>query len=103
VFTRKTLAGEFIVVNRALVRTLEERGCGTSGQGGYHHERGVRPGLDEDLVPRTWALFKTSMGPQAEGSLDHAATVPYVCQSQSTAFHVSADTRQGAGGFVLWL
>jgi hypothetical protein len=80
-FTRKTLAGEFIVVNRALVRTLEERGLWNERQEAIIMNE-VRPGLDEDLVPGTYRHFKT-VGPQAEGSSDHAATVPLTSASPS--------------------
>jgi hypothetical protein len=99
-FTRKTLAGEFIVVNRALVRA---GGAGWNERvGGYHHERGVRPGLDEDLVPGH-TLFKTVWDLKQKVLLDHA-TVPLTSASPNPpTFSCQRDARQGAGGFVLWV
>jgi hypothetical protein len=100
-FTRKTLAGEFIVVNRALVRA---GGAGWNERvGGYHHERGVRPGLDEDLVPGRTDT-SDGVGPQAEGSSGSRNRAPYVCQSQSTNLFMSAPTRgKVQAAFVLWV
>jgi hypothetical protein len=103
-FTRETLAGEFIVVNRALVRTLEERGLWNERSRAIIMNEGSVQGSTRTSYPGQWDLQDGSMGPQAEGSSgsrrNRALRLPVPIHQRHS---VSADTRQGAGGFVLWL
>ena len=84
IFTRRTLAGEFAVVNRYLVRDLER---------GDHWDEATRnliardrgsvarvPGLSE----RKRAVYATAWEMSQKWLVDHAAARgPFVCQSQS--------------------
>lgn len=94
-FTRKTLAGEFIVVNRALVRMLDERGLWNEKvKEAIIMAEGSVQGLD-DLVPKDiQELFKTVWDLKQKVLLAHARNrAPYVCQSQSTNLFMAAPTR----------
>jgi ribonucleoside-diphosphate reductase alpha chain len=94
-FTRKTLAGEFIVVNRALVRMLDERGLWNEQvKEAIIMAEGSVQGLD-DLVPADiQVLFKTVWDLKQKVLLAHARNrSPYVCQSQSTNLFMEAPTR----------
>jgi hypothetical protein len=72
--------GEFIVVNRALVRMLDEREWNEQGQGGDHHERGPSRAR-RGLAPADTRRFKT-VWDLAEGPGTHA-TEPLTSASPS--------------------
>jgi ribonucleoside-diphosphate reductase alpha chain/ribonucleoside-diphosphate reductase subunit M1 len=81
-YTRKTLAGEFIVVNKKLVEMLErtmERGS----QEGDYHQRGSIKGID--LIPvEIQKLFQTVWDLKQKILLQHARTrAPYVCRPRA--------------------
>jgi ribonucleoside-diphosphate reductase alpha subunit len=91
VFKRTTLAGEFIVVNRCLMRRLLERGLWTEAL----RERllaadGSVQGLEE--VPEDLkAVFRTVWEVRQKSVVDHsAARGPFVDQSQSQNLFFSA-------------
>jgi ribonucleotide reductase alpha subunit len=84
IFTRRTLAGEFIVINKHLVAALLEKGLWTvalkdliiANNGSV---QGVA-GIPEDIQ----ALFKTVWEIKQKTLIDMAAERgPYICQSQS--------------------
>ena len=84
IFTRRTLAGEFIIVNRHLVRALMEAGVWSEGlKDRIIANNGSVQGLAE--VPETvQRVFKTVWEIKQKTLIDMAAERgPYVCQSQS--------------------
>lgn len=89
-YSRRTLAGEFAVVNRHLVRDLAARGLWTPGLKDRILERdGSVQGLAE--VPEDLQrLYKTAWDLSMKTVIDMAADRgPYVCQSQSTNLFVA--------------
>lgn len=94
IYARKTLAGEFTVVNEYLVRDLRERGLWSTEM--QHliiaHEGSIQriPGMPEDLR----ALYKTVWEIKQRTIIDMAADrAPYIDQSQSMNLHVKDVTR----------
>lgn len=95
-FTRKTLAGEFIVVNRSLVRTLDERGLWNERvKEAIMKNDGSVAGLD-DLVPAdVQALYMTVWDLKQKVLIDHARNrAAFVDQSQSMNLFMAAPTRK---------
>ena len=84
IFTRRTLAGEFIVINKYLVAALLARGLWTTEMkdaiiGNNGSVQGV-PGVPEDIQ----RIFKTVWEVKQKTLIDMAADRgPYICQSQS--------------------
>lgn len=84
IFTRRTLAGEFIVVNKHLVRALLERGLWSEAMknqiiANNGSVQGL-PDVPEDLQ----RIFKTVWEIKQKTLIDMAADRgPYICQSQS--------------------
>ena len=84
IFTRRTLAGEFIVINKHLVAALLQRGLWTTEMkdaiiGNNGSVQGV-PGVPEDIQ----RIFKTVWEVKQKTLIDMAADRgPYICQSQS--------------------
>jgi ribonucleoside-diphosphate reductase alpha chain len=84
IFTRRTLAGEFIVLNRHLVAALLSRGLWTPELkdaiiGNNGSVQGL-PGVPEDIQ----RVFKTVWEIKQKTLIDMAADRgPYICQSQS--------------------
>ena len=84
IFTRRTLAGEFIVVNKHLVSALLAKGLWTTEMkdaiiGNNGSIQGV-PGIPEDIQ----RVFKTVWEIKQKTLIDMAAERgPYICQSQS--------------------
>jgi ribonucleotide reductase alpha subunit len=84
IFTRRTLAGEFIVLNKHLVAALLERGLWTTEMkdaiiGNNGSVQGLA-GVPEDLQ----RIFKTVWEIKQKTLIDMAADRgPYICQSQS--------------------
>jgi ribonucleotide reductase alpha subunit len=94
-FKRKTLAGEFVVVNRMLVDELDRRGLwGPAMKEAIIEAEGSVARLD--AVPAdVRALFQTAWDVKQSVVLRHArARSPYVCQSQSTNIFMEAPTRE---------
>jgi len=90
IFTRRTLAGEFIVVNKHLVRALLERGLWTTEvKDAIIRNNGSVLGLAE--VPADiQAVFKTVWEIKQKTLIDMAADRgPYICQSQSLNLFLS--------------
>jgi ribonucleoside-diphosphate reductase alpha chain len=84
IFTRRTLAGEFIVVNKHLVHALLSRGLWTTEMkdaiiANNGSVQGV-PGVPEDIQ----RIYKTVWEIKQKTLIDMAADRgPYICQSQS--------------------
>jgi ribonucleotide reductase alpha subunit len=99
--TRKTLAGEFIVVNKKLVEMLERKDYGTKSQEGDYHQRGSIKGID--LIPSNSKLFQTVWDLKQKILLQHARTrAPYVCRSQSMNIFMEAPTRGKVKAMLMW-
>ena len=84
IFTRRTLAGEFIVINKHLVKALLDRGLwSTEMKDAIIGNNGSVTGLAQ--VPEDiQAIFKTVWEIKQKTLIDMAADRgPYVCQSQS--------------------
>lgn len=84
IFTRRTLAGEFIVINKHLVRDLLSRGLWTNEMKdaiiGNNGSVAGLPGIPEDIQ----RVYKTVWEIKQKTLIDMAADRgPYVCQSQS--------------------
>jgi ribonucleotide reductase alpha subunit len=84
IFTRRTLAGEFIVLNKHLVRALLERGLWTPALKdaiiGNNGSIVGLPGIPEEIQ----RVFKTVWEIKQKTLIDMAADRgPYICQSQS--------------------
>ena len=96
IFTRRTLAGEFIVVNRHLVKALQEAGVWSEAlKDRIIANNGSVQGLAEvpDNIQR---VFKTVWETKQKTLIDMAADRgPYICQSQSlNLFLADADYRK---------
>lgn len=92
-FTRRTLAGEFFMVNRHLVHALVERGVWNSElKDKILTRNGSVQGLAE--VPADLqAVFKTVWEIKQKTLIDLAADrAPYICQSQSLNLFISDPT-----------
>ncbi len=96
IFTRRTLAGEFIVVNRHLVKALQKAGvwseeCKDRIVANNGSVQGL-PDIPEDIQ----RVFKTVWEIKQKTLIDMAADRgPYVCQSQSlNLFLADADYRK---------
>jgi len=90
IFTRRTLAGEFIVVNKHLVRALLARGLWSPAiKDAIIRNNGSVAGLAE--VPSDiQAVFKTVWEIKQKALIDQAADRgPYICQSQSLNLFLS--------------
>jgi ribonucleoside-diphosphate reductase alpha subunit len=84
IFTRRTLAGEFIILNKHLVTALIERGIwSTEVKDAIIANNGSVAGLS--MIPADLqAIFKTVWEMKQKTLIDMAADRgPYVCQSQS--------------------
>jgi ribonucleotide reductase alpha subunit len=96
IFTRRTLAGEFIVVNRHLVKALQKAGVWSEQlKDRIVANNGSVQGLQE--VPEDiQRIFKTVWEIKQKTLIDMAADRgPYVCQSQSlNLFLADADYRK---------
>lgn len=102
-FTRKTLAGEFIVVNRKLVTMLEQRGLWNAAvKEAIVVNDGSVQGID--AVPADiQTLFQTVWDLKQKVLLQHARNrAPYVCQSQSTNVFMRAPTRGKVKAMLTW-
>ena len=84
IFTRRTLAGEFIVINKHLVRALLERGLWSEAvKDRIVANNGSVQGLSE-IPEDIQHIFKTVWEIKQKTLIDMAAERgPYVCQSQS--------------------
>jgi ribonucleoside-diphosphate reductase alpha chain len=84
IFTRRTLAGEFIVVNKHLVSTLVNKGLWSPGiKDLIVANNGSVQGIAE-IPTDIQALFKTVWEIKQKVLIDMAADRgPYTCQSQS--------------------
>jgi ribonucleoside-diphosphate reductase alpha chain len=92
-FTRRTLAGEFFVVNRHLIKALVELGVwNTALKDKIVSQNGSVQGLSE--VPADLqAVFKTVWEIRMKTLIDLAADrAPYICQSQSLNLFISDPT-----------
>jgi ribonucleoside-diphosphate reductase alpha chain len=91
-YTRKTLAGEFIVVNKKLVEMLRtDYGTRKSrrrlSSTRIHQGHRSHPSRNQKLFQTVWDLKQKIL-------LQHARTrAPYVCQSQSMNIFMEAPTR----------
>ena len=96
IFTRRTLAGEFIIVNKHLVNALLERGIWSNEvKDAIIANNGSVAGLP--MIPADiQAIFKTVWEIKQKTLIDMAADRgPYVCQSQSlNLFMGDADYRK---------
>ena len=89
-FSRRTLAGEFAVVNRYLVADLLDRGLWTPAlkDAILSRDGSVQ---DVDLPDDLKALYKTAWELSMKAVIDMAADRgPYVCQTQSMNLFVAA-------------
>jgi len=84
IFTRRTLAGEFIVINKHLVKALLERGLWTTEmKDAIIRNNGSVTGL-EGVPEDIQSVFKTVWEIKQKALIDMAADRgPYICQSQS--------------------
>jgi ribonucleoside-diphosphate reductase alpha chain len=84
IFKRSTLAGEFLVVNRHLMRTLIDMGLWTPDlRARLMASDGSVQGL-EDVPEHVRLLYRTVWEIPQRSIIDHAAARgPFVCQSQS--------------------
>lgn len=84
IFTRRTLAGEFIVINKHLVKMLNERGLwNTAVKDAIIGNNGSVSGL-ECIPEDVQRIFKTVWEIKQKTLIDMAADRgPYICQSQS--------------------
>lgn len=84
IFTRRTLAGEFIIVNKHLVRTLQARGLwSTALKDAIIANNGSVAGL-ADVPEDIQRVYKTVWEIKQKTLIDMAADRgPYICQSQS--------------------
>jgi ribonucleoside-diphosphate reductase alpha chain len=92
-FSRKTLAGEFIVVNKHLIRDLVRHGLWTASvkDAILANEGSVLgvPGVPEDIQE----LYKTAWQLSMKAVIDMAADRgPFICQSQSLNLFVAEPT-----------
>jgi ribonucleoside-diphosphate reductase alpha chain len=90
IFTRRTLAGEFIVLNKHLVKTLLDRGLWTPELKdaiiGNNGSVAGLPSIPEDIQ----RIFKTVWEIKQKTLIDMAADRgPYICQSQSLNLFLS--------------
>ncbi len=93
IFTRRTLAGEFFMMNKHLMKTLLDRGLWTSDlKDKIIANNGSVQGLAE--VPAdVQALFKTVWELKMKTLIDMAADrAPYICQSQSLNLFIGDPT-----------
>jgi ribonucleotide reductase alpha subunit len=96
IFTRRTLAGEFIVVNRHLVKALQAAGVWSEGlKDQIVGNNGSVQGLAE-VPEEIQRVFKTVWEIKQKTLIDMAADRgPYICQSQSlNLFLADADYRK---------
>jgi len=86
-FTRKTLAGEFIVVNESLIKDLGDKWNDLLRQR-IISNRGSVQGIPE--IPKNLQnKYKTIWEMKAKHNIDMAiARAPFICQSQSLNIHV---------------
>ena len=93
VFSRRTLAGEFVIVNKHLVRDLIECGLWTPETKAAIVARGGSvqgvPGIPADVQKLYRTAWELSMRTVIDMSADRGA---YVCQSQSLNLFVAAPT-----------
>lgn len=89
-YKRKTLAGEFVVVNKYLIADLQKLGMWNRdtknmimlGEGSIQHIR--------DIPEKTRRLYKTAWEVSQKTMIDQAADRgPYICQSQSMNLFVA--------------
>jgi ribonucleoside-diphosphate reductase alpha chain len=102
-YTRKTLAGEFIVVNKKLVEMLEKNGLWSEEvKKAIIINEGSIKGID--LIPvEIQKLFQTVWDLKQKILLQHARTrAPYVCQSQSMNIFMEAPTRGKVKAMLMW-
>jgi len=92
-FTRRTLAGEFFVVNRHLIKALVELGVwNTALKDKIVSQNGSVQGLSE-VPAELQAVFKTVWELRMKTLIDLAADrAPYICQSQSLNLFISDPT-----------
>lgn len=90
VYSRRTLAGEFAVVNRHLVRALESRGLWTEAVRGAVLARGGSVQGVPGVPPDVQRVFRTAWELSMRAVIDLAADRgPFVCQSQSMNLFVA--------------
>jgi ribonucleoside-diphosphate reductase alpha chain len=102
-YTRKTLAGEFIVVNKKLVKMLEERGLWSPEikQAIIINEGSIQ-GIDQ-IPGDIQSLFQTVWDLKQKVLLQHARNrAVYVCQSQSMNVFMEAPTRGKVKAMLTW-
>merc|ERR1719440_1640452 len=90
IYVRRVLAGEFVNVNRHLVKDLLERGLWSEEMKKHliAHNGSVQnlPNMPEDLK----ALYKTVWEVKQKSVIEMAADrSPYICQSQSLNIHLT--------------
>jgi ribonucleoside-diphosphate reductase alpha chain len=90
IFTRRTLAGEFIVLNKHLVRAMLQRGLWTPAlKDAIIANNGSVTGL-KDVPEDIQRVFKTVWEIKQKTLIDMAADRgPYICQSQSLNLFLS--------------
>ena len=106
IFSRKTLSGEHVIVNRHLVADLRRLGLWSTElkdsivrhEGSVQHLRGQVPDELLDLYRTTWEIKQRTIIDMA------AARGPYVCQSQSMnlSFQEANTRKKGSAIFHGW-
>jgi ribonucleotide reductase alpha subunit/intein/homing endonuclease len=93
IYTRRTLAGEFIVINKYLMRDLQKMLCWTDNvKQQIIAQNGSIQGIDE-IPANIQALYKTSWEIRQRTLIDMAAARgAFICQSQSLNLFLSDPT-----------
>ncbi len=93
IYTRRTLAGEFIVINKYLMRDLQKMDCWNElVKQKIIAQNGSVQGIEE-IPPVIQALYKTSWEIKQRTLIDMAAARgAFICQSQSLNLFVSDPT-----------
>jgi ribonucleoside-diphosphate reductase alpha chain len=93
IYTRRTLAGEFIVINKYLMRDLQRLDCWNETiKQQIIAQNGSVQGIDE-IPANVQALYKTSWEIKQRTLIDMAASRgAFICQSQSLNLFVSDPT-----------
>lgn len=93
IYTRRTLAGEFIVINKYLMRDLQKIDCwNETVKQKIIAQNGSVQGIEE-IPPVIQALYKTSWEIKQRTLIDMAAARgAFICQSQSLNLFVSDPT-----------
>jgi hypothetical protein len=99
-YTRKTLAGEFIVVNKKLVEMLE-RGLWNERSQEGDYQRGSIKGID--LISRNSEALPDSLGPEAENSPTARKDKSSLCMSVPEHEHLHGGSYAGkVKAMLMW-